>query len=459
MPVNLKVTLGTVNYTDWMHVTAAKVSTPSLIAWQVWIDVPISNYNFVIPNLDPENYLVSYYDAPTNSSMGTLVAQLIVNALTGDVLYERRFYTCGGSNPGDPAAGGNSITDPYLINKNVTGVFKEAFRYFKPVDEFTFDDTTGQILIQTGVTFSIDEVVSVEIKYSVANSGAVIGGGTGLYDLNLDVPETSRTLLAAEINTRVRLIGSAAWQSLTLPALSALSVGNGFYFDNTVGGMSVQPKILLPGTDRIRYNGFMAASDLFAEFWVSKGEHLLIKKYDDNYWEVHLDYKGTNVGERLAAGYKGMPGTLPEDGAEIDGNEYGRLWWWIINVLPATHYISDDTGTQVPARRGQFIIKPATKKILMPNTQGLSDKGLADFNAYGTDTANRPYDYPGGYQDEMVKDHTHDNSHVWNETGGGHLASGGNSDEGGISDKTGGVTGGGTEQRVKNNGVIYSRRI
>ena len=140
MSVNLKVTLGTVNFTDYIHVTASKVSDPSTIVWEDWIDVPVTNYNFIIPGLDPENYYVRYYDAPTDSSLGTLQSELIVNALTGEFLYERRFYTVDGPGDYDPSDSDTGITDPYLIGKNVTGVFKEGKRYLDPESEFTFRD-------------------------------------------------------------------------------------------------------------------------------------------------------------------------------------------------------------------------------------------------------------------------------------------------------------------------------
>lgn len=463
MSVNLKVTLGTVNYTDWLHVTASKVSSPAVTVWETWIDVPVTNYNFVIPGLDPENYYVRYYDAPTNSALGTLVAELIVNALTGNTLYERRFYTCGGAGPYDPADGDSTITDPYLINKIVYGTFKEGFRFFQPDVEYTFDDTNGRVSVINGTTFSTGEKFVVDIKYDVPNSSS---SGGRLYDGTINVPEATRTLLNTEKNARVRCVGTGVTQVITLCALASLAVDDGFYFDNSCGGTAVQVKLLLPGADRIRFNGFNAASDLFAEFWVSRGEHFLLRKFDDSYWEVITDYKGTNVGERIAAGYIAHANTIPEDGSQVDGNQYGRLWWWINNVLPSTHWISDDSGTQVPARIGQFIIKPTAKKILMPNAQAVSEKGLAYFNAYGADSANRPYDYPGGFQDEMLQQHGHDistsNSDPTDSDGAdpvratipGTVNTRG---EAGAS-KTIGLTGG-IEQRIKNIGVIYLRRI
>ena len=406
MSVNLKITLGTVAYTDWLHVTASKVSSPTVTAWETWIKVPVSNYNFVIPGLDPENYYVRYYDATTNSALGMLVAELIVNALSGDTIMERRFYTCDGVGATDPVNGATLINDPYLIGKNVTGAFKEGFRYFKETEEYTFDTATGIVAVINGTSFSSNEKFIVDIKYTVGTTTTTVI--TGLYGGTLNVTEDTKTLTSADKDKRIRLVGSGVTQVIALPSLATLALENGFYFDNSCGGTAVQVKILLPtGSDRIRYNGFYPGPTLFTEFWVSRGEHLLIRKFDANNWELILDYKGVEVGSRQAAGYVNQAGYHAEDGTLSDGDEYGRVWFWINILLPTTHIITDDnctnTGYITPANKaGQFVKHSTLKKFRWPNTQGAIEKGLANFNTYGTDTANRPIDYPGGFQAEQV---------------------------------------------------------
>lgn len=471
MPINLKISLGTVNFTDWLRVTASKVSAPTVEVYQVYIDVPVSNYNFIIPNLDPENYYIRYYDAATDSSLGTLVAKLIVNALTGEFEYERRFYTVDGPGTYDPAAGDNSITDPYLIGKNVTSTFKEGFRPFDPADEYTFDDTIGKVLVTNGTVFATDEKFIVDIKYNTGGASPSTSGG--LYVGTLSVTEDTKTLIATDRNKRIRCVGTISTQVITLCSLSVLAMEDGFYFDNTCGGRAVQVKLLVDGGDRISYNGFMAASDLFDEFWVSKGEHLLIRKFDNVVWEVITDYKGVKVGSRMAGGYLGMPGYLPENGMLIDGDEYPRLWWWLNNILPTTHFISDDAVTDSgyvhpPNALGQFVLHSTLKKARLPNMQGMSERGLANFTSYGGDTANRPVDYPGGFQDQMLLTHSHRVNTTGDQSGvdpGKSLQRASNNGDGygsGIGVSTFGPfveTIGGSEQRTKNIGWIYLRHI
>ncbi|MBK7885463.1 MAG: hypothetical protein IPJ81_17985 [Chitinophagaceae bacterium] len=316
MPVNIQIILGTVNFTDFLHVTAAKVSAPNSIVWESWIDTPVANYNFVIPGLDPDDYYINFYESPDNVSLGAFQGTAFVNGKTSEYQYEIRFYEIG--NLPDGVTINDELTilnDPYLKGKNVENAFKEGFRFLRPDIEYVFNIVDGDITVP--INFSDGEVFCLTIKYAVGNGSSSAGG---LYTGTLTVTESTKTLIAADKNKRIRCLGDAATQVITLATLASLNVDDGFYFDNSCGGTAVQVKLLLPGTDRIRFNGFMTSSILFAEFWVSKGEHFLMRKFDDDYWEIITDYKGVHVGEKVTVGYKDMPGILLEDGALRDGD-------------------------------------------------------------------------------------------------------------------------------------------
>jgi hypothetical protein len=478
--VNLNITIGTVNYTDYLHVTVCKVKTPSVIAWETWIAMPVSSYNLVVPGLDPEDYYINYYEAPDNTSLGTLQAQLIVKAASNQILSERRFYTCGGAGAYDPIDGADSITDPYFVGKNVTGIFKEAFRYFEPVTEYTFDNVAGTVAVINGTKFTTDEKVAIEISYNNDSTNAGASSSGGLYTGSITVAEATRTLTTGEIDARVRLLGTISTQVITLPPLSSIATNKGYYFDNSVGGVAVQSKILFNGADKLLFNGFNTADNLFTEFWVSKGEHLLIRKGESGNWEVMNDYKGTNVGEKVTLGYNGHPNILVEQGQLIDGDEYPRLYWWVKNVLPSTHKYVDDTVVNDPFtgfdvnRSGQFAIHSALKKFRMPYTVYLTERGISNFLNPGTDSQ-RTVAYPGGWQEEQIGEHTH--TDIYGDTGGhgssstslsgifkwlvNGITSGSNT--GKVSGgRTGPVTkpaGTSNENRTRNNGVVYARRI
>lgn len=472
--MTLKINVGTVNYTDYLHVTVAKVSAPSIIIWENWIDVPVTNYTFIIPDLDPEVYYVTYYDAPDITSLGTVVMQQVVQAQTGNVVRERKFYTCGdgGVNPVD---GDVSLTDPYLISKEITGVFKEGYRYYEPDIEWTFDGATGKISLINGTAFSEGEKFIVEINYNQEIPDSPTSDGGGLYKGILTITDATYTINTGDVGKRIRLNGSGITQVITLPALSSFASGNGLYLDNSVGGTAAQVKLLLPGTDKIRFSGFGPSFTQFSEFWVSRGEHLLIRKFNDSYWEVITDYAGVHVGEKVTLGYGAHPNTLPEDGRLIDGDEYPRLWWWLNNVLPATHqYIDDNVVSDIlfiasPSKIGQFAKHSTLKKFRMPNTQALSERGLKSFVGSGTDST-RSVNYPGGYQEEKVGRHQHQIKYFWDNRRGSNSSSNygamsfitPNEIGGHVVNKTGISEYNGNEgdvNTVKNTGVIYARRI
>lgn len=467
-----KLILGTVNWTNFLHYTVAKVATPNVVVNEAWIPVPFTNHTLILAGLDADVYYINFYEAATNVALGTFRSQGYFSNLSPEYDYEIRFYEIGNlpvTATLDVAR--KILTDTYLIGKNPVEFVKEAFRPLEPVVDLGFDDTSGEMELLTGTTFEDGEKFVVTIKFAVGTNPSTTAGG--LYTGTLTVTSATYTMLPGDKNKRVRCAGTISTQVITLPALSGLAIEDGFYFDNAVGGTAMQVKIALPGGDRIRYNGHQLALNEFAEFWVDKGTHLLIRKFDSAYWEVITEYRGFEVGNRMSAGYLSMPLWLPEDGRLMDGDDYPRLWWWINSVLPGTHVITDDAvtggGYVHPADKPGLFVKHSTlKKFRMPNTQELSERGLKDFDIYGADTG-RLYDYPGGKQNEMLLAH----GHRVNTGGGAGGADPGRSlirqayNGDGYSASGTGVSGqgpyievvGGTEQRLKNIGVIYLRHI
>jgi hypothetical protein len=297
-----------------------------------------------------------------------------VNAQTGEFLYERRFYTIGAL----PIGASNTstvLTDTYLVNKNVTGVFKEGFRYLElGGSEATFNDAAGTISLIT-TDLSIGEKFIVEIKY---NAGGSVGAApSAMFAATITVTANSYTISALDKGKRFCLDCSGAVQVVTLPALSGLAAGDFVILEHKRDGVQAQTKILTPGTDKILWNGLNIGTNLLSELWVSKGQQLYLRK-EGTRWEVIGDYS-VRVGERMSAGFKDHPLWIPEDARLLDGDEYPAQYWWIRNVLPNTHYITDDLvvggGYVHPANRvGQYVIHSTLKKFRLPNTEGFSRK-------------------------------------------------------------------------------------
>jgi hypothetical protein len=405
MPITSTLVLGTVNYTDWLRVSYAKVSDPTTEVFVQYIDVPVTSYTLIVPNLEPTNYLVSFRDAPTNVALGTLVSQAFYNALTGEFEYERRFYTIGAL-PIGVSNTTNVLTDPYLMNKNVTGLFKEGFRYLEPTAEFAHDSAAGTETLITG-EFSGGEKWMAEIKYNTGTSG--VTAAAGLFSGTVSVTAATYSVLAADKSKRHSLDCAGTKQLVTMCPLSSVATGDYFYFEHKRSGVQAQSRIILPGTDKILFNGFNLASNQLTELWVSKGESLYLRK-EGSFWEVIFDYAGTRVGEQRDATFLNHPNYLPENGVLCDGDEYPGLYWWIKNVMPVAQKIIDDNvinpGYTHPGnKQGMFVIHSTLRKFRLPNTQGLTKKGLKDFVTYGTDSE-RFIDQPGGWQDGQVKEYT-----------------------------------------------------
>lgn len=420
--INLKVSLGTVNFNNWIHVSAAKVTSPSFVEWETWIAAPVTNYNFVIPGLDPQNYYITYYDAPTNTALGQLRMQLIVNALTNQYISERRFYVCGGAGANDPADGALLITDSYLVNKAVTGLFKENNRYQIPFTEW---DTTSNFIVTpgdtisilTGVQLSAGEVIAVELLLQV---GVIAAAGGSLYSGRVDVIDANYTLLKTDRGKRHRLIGTGSSQVINLPSIATMNQEDYYLIDASMGGTPVQPRILPDGEDAILFDGFRdvngGGDEFMHEIWISRGKKIMLAVVDEH-WEVILPWDGEKVGEQFEGTIINHPNAIMQNGQigvnALDGDILPGLWWWLDQVHDSSYIISDATvilTTYVhPAgKEGYFVIHPTLKKFRTPNWQGMTAKSLKDYGTFGgSSDPDRVNNYPGGLSPWKMPDHRH----------------------------------------------------
>jgi len=461
MSVPVNISIGVTGITDYLLVIVRKVSAPTIEATrQSFGPAPTAvNASF---DLDPVTYNFDFRNSVDGTAIGTLIATYVVDAASNQIISEKRYYTCDGGGTYDPAPGATTIVDPYFIGKNISAVFKEGFRYLIPTTEWTFAVDTVEVI--NGTAFDTSEVFIVEITYK--SSINTITNSTEFEDIQTLTADT--VLDSTYYNNKLKLASAAATLLITLPSIATVPDGK-FYFFQSFGGLQKQTRILCDGIDKIFFDGFQLGTDELSEIWVAKGEYLKLVK-EGTYWEVERSHKGlTMVGEKFVASYKDHPTAGIENGTLYDGDEYPRIYWWIKNVLAANNKIVDDTVTSGlyvhPADSvGKFVVHSTLKKFRLPNTQGLFQRGLADFVTYGGDVANRPVDAPGGYQADTMKQTTF--TVVFQTTKRG---SGGDPDQATGRDTGGGTFGapwnksitvpGAAEVRVKNEGVIYSRRF
>jgi hypothetical protein len=460
----IRLSIATVNITNDLIVIARKTTTPLVIEAQEVYDAPHpTTQNVVLPaagDIDPVIYYVDFYESGDGVSLDLLLSSFQYDLKNNVILSERRFYTVGGLGPNDPPADQDTLTDPYLDGKTISGVFKEGFRYLKPETEAVPEWEVvagGGIKLLGGKQFSFGEVVSVEISYT-GSSGSGSSGG-GLYNGTVLI-DTNTTLNTTYRNKRIRTESAASnVLVVTLEPVGSVPDGAFYHFTNN-GGNQNQTRVLPSGSETIKYNG-----ENYPEMWVGKGEYLRITK-TGTFWEGELVHPFTlQVGEHASATWKDHPSCKPEDGGLYDGDEWPRIWWWLKNKLaPGSFYVDDtviDPGYTHPVDfAGLFVLHSTLKKFRMPNTQGWSERGLANFNTYSGDAANRPHDYPGGTQAGMVGAI----SFALNK-GDGYLGSGQNPGWFGPGNPLQPhpdeeiTLNNGYENRVKNFGVVYLRRF
>lgn len=402
----IRLGVGQVNIVDHLIVIARKTTTPLVIEAQESYPPPQpATQNVVVPavgDIDPAIYYVDFRESVDGISLGLLLSQFVYDLKNKVILAERRFYRVNGSGPNDPASEQNILTDPYLDGKTISGVFKEGFRYLLPHDhaEKEYDlHAGGGIELLNDKTFADLEVWMVEISY-LADQSQVGTNGGGLY--NGVVTLTADTALNNTHRGKRLKCESNASSRLVVTLEDLVTVPDAaFYHFTSNGGNQFQTRIIPFVGQTITYNG-----EVYTEMTIAKGEYLRIEKVG-TIWEATMVHPGIlQVGERIAATWKDHPNTKPEDNTLYDGDDWPRIWWWIKNKLPITHYAIDDNvinpGYVHPVGlNGLFIIHSTQKKFRVPDTQGWSEKGLSNFSVYGTD-ATRVYDYPGGVQGGQV---------------------------------------------------------
>lgn len=457
----IRLGVGQVNITNYLIGVARKTTTPLVIeAQESYAPSHPTTRNVVIPaagDIDPVIYYVDFYESSDGIAFDLLLSQFVYDLKNQIVISERRFYVVGGPGVNDPAPDQTILSDAYLDGKTISGVFKEGYRYLRPNTE-TIPEwqpyAGGGIELLNDLIFSGGEIVSIEISYLADQtqvSGAGMYSGVALIDVDT-------TLNSSYRNKRLRTESASSNKLVvTLEVIGAVADGTFYHFTSN-GGVQNQTRILPNGAETIKYNG-----ENYTEISFGKGEFVRITK-TGSFWEAELTHPFVlQVGERYSGTWKDQPSCKPEDGTLYDGDEWPRIWWWISNKLPSTHKVTDDNvingGYTHPANQpGLFVVHSTLKKFRVPNTQNLSERGLLNFTAYNTDEA-RNYDYPGGFQDEMVGPHTHP---LPRDASGSQdiqsLQNSPNADEGITSASlTGNNTG--VENRVDNFGVIFMRRF
>lgn len=459
---NIDLAVGQINITsNFLHVRARKVTTPLVTEASDNFPSPLaSSFNVVLPStgdIDPVNYYVDFYESSDGVALDLLLATFVVNAKNSLVIEETRYYRVNGGGANDPASEQDTLTDTYLDGKTIARVFRDGVGRPLVPETYLYKEwelvSGGGIKLLNGILFSDSEVIAIVISYLGQQTTT---SGAGLYNGVITITANT-TLNSTHRNKWIRCVGATSRLVVTLEDATTVPDAAFYHFTHN-NGNQFQTKVVPVLGQSITY-----FNTTYTELTIAPGETLRLEKQGST-WEVVLPLEGVlHIGERLSAGWNSHPNTKPEDGALYDGDDYPRIWYWLANSLPANHKVIDDlvvTGGYVHpvGKEGEFVVHSTLKKFRVPNTQGWSERGLKSFTTYGAD-ADRTYDFPGGTQEEMVGPHTHplprDAAGALNIQS---VVDSANNDEA-ISFLSLTGSNNGTENRVKNIGVVYLRRF
>jgi hypothetical protein len=408
----VKLTIGAVNITNYLIVRVRKVSSPLVEeAREVYAPARLTgSLNIVVPasaTLDATVYYVDFYESLDGIGLGTLLGEMIYDAKIQVPISETRYYKAGGIRTVDPVADQANLVDPYLNGKNITKIFKYGYGPLWPPGGDTDSDKEYSILagggfhLEQGQTFNFNEKYSVEITY--VSTFDQTSSNAGLYD-GVTVISVDTTLTSAHRNKRLKCEGGSARLSVTLEDITTVPGGK-FYQFSCNGGSQKKVRIICAAGNTI-----FLAGNLVTEISIGLGESVRLEKYDDGvnrYWEAINGSAGLlMVGEIFIKRRASLTNSEILDGTIISGDDEPRLYDFV-RALPVSDVIINDLLAAQPAGKEGLWVRQATGRGLRkPNYQGFSQKGLASFSAFGTDTS-RTYDYPGGGQPENVGGHKH----------------------------------------------------
>lgn len=398
---NKSFSLGQVNITDWLIVRVRLASDPGPeITRQAFGPAPPTTQNFSFTDLQNALYLFDVYESSDGILLTTLLNTFEIDVETGDITTEWKFYVVGRGITGDPVDQDSAIVDPYLDGKQVIAFEQRGVGPLIPSDEWT-RNSTGVALVTH--PFNQDDVYVAVINYKQANSST--GNTSGLFATEMII--TGNTLLdSTYYGAEILLNGAGTQLVVTLDHVATVPDGTPFLFTDEIGGAQLQTKIVPQIGDSILWNGAQ-----MSELWVGKGEFLWLKKSGTRYRVVMEPDGLSSVGKKFSATTLNHVNAYPENNTLWNADDLPRLYWWIVNKQPNSAYVIDDNLDQ-PAyvrpdnRQGQFIVSLNKRKFRMPDTQNLTEKGMASFAAPGGD-ATRLWDFPGGYQGPALLQHNH----------------------------------------------------
>mgnify|MGYP003434517738 FL=1 len=259
------------------------------------------------------------------------------------------------------------------------------------------------------------------------------------------------TLTNADLSQALIIQSAISAITITMPVLSTIADFRFMYF-YSCGGAHKNAVFTCQGTDKFLYPTDQASLIL------GQAENLTVFKAFGKY-QVFNDLFGVKmVGELLYNYLQIEINTLFCDGTTKLRAEYPRLWAFV-QTLEAGAVVSDATwtgtftlidGVNVYTKKGCFSTGDGSTTFRLPLLTNMMLKG-----------ADGSIRIAAAFENHQLMTHYHKPPNIWNESGNGHLASGGTYNEGITADVTGApvnssgvaLTAIGSENKVKNTGA------
>lgn len=322
------------------------------------------------------------------------------------------------------------------------------------VAEFSILDTGGFKLEKDGDALVEDErfkLVIKELLVDVNNPPTTIASFiNGKKVVTADVTLNAIT----EMNRIIQVRGDTSPIVITLPSIDDIAA-NSFIPIETAITNTKPCTVQTTGGQYIYINNASKTSIV-----LHPGEVVWLFRDSDGFYIINDFAERYKQLAKPYAAFKADLNQLVCKGQELLRADYPRLWEYIQTL--GSSFVSESTwqtsSETVAGRtvnnpyRGCFSSGDGSTTFRMPDLMNMFLRSVKTES--GSDTE-RHLNKPGGYQKEEVLAHTHVSNPdgLWNESGNGHVASGGNSNEGATAHVTGSY--GGAETRPDNVGVLW----
>lgn len=258
--------------------------------------------------------------------------------------------------------------------------------------DYSWDIIAGTFnLLPAGLTFDSGQYYTVE--FQPQSTGGVNPAPT-VFDFSLRVITADTTLLAADFGTKILVEPSGNSLILTLPTLASCPAGRSLMLET----QSIQAfkcvQIKTVGTDVIKWQ--------FGGLWMMMNESLYIYNFaisGRSEWRVfNLQGNFDSVGRLTSSDLANVYNKVPLDGANLDKNQYGRLYNEVVLRLPVNQVVNYDnwSGNQTFYSLANSANPANLNKFHVPNRLGYVEK------------INVSPRIVGSYEPDAVGAHTHD---------------------------------------------------